>query len=47
VSQPGIGFESERNAVTIITAAGESRIGPAAKRDVAEALLDAVEALRA
>ena len=47
VSQSGIGFDSERNAVTIITAAGERRIGPAAKRDVADALLDAVEALRA
>ena len=47
VSQSGIGFDSEHNAVTIITAAGESTVGPAAKRDVAEALLDAVEALRA
>jgi phosphopantothenoylcysteine decarboxylase/phosphopantothenate--cysteine ligase len=47
VSQRGIGFDSEQNAVTIITAAGERRIGPAAKRDVAEALLDAVEVLRA
>ena len=47
VSQSGIGFDSEQNAVTIITAAGERRIGPAAKRDVADALLDAVEALRA
>jgi phosphopantothenoylcysteine decarboxylase/phosphopantothenate--cysteine ligase len=47
VSQSGIGFDSEDNAVTIITAAGERTFGPAAKRDVAEVLLDAVEALRA
>ena len=47
VSQSGIGFDSEQNTVTIITAAGERTVGPAAKRDVAEALLDAVEALRA
>jgi phosphopantothenoylcysteine decarboxylase/phosphopantothenate--cysteine ligase len=47
VSRPGIGFDAERNAVTIITATGEHEVGPAPKRAVAEAVLDAVEALRA
>ena len=46
VSQAGVGFDAERNAVTIITADGEREVGPAAKREVAEAVLDAVEALR-
>jgi phosphopantothenoylcysteine decarboxylase/phosphopantothenate--cysteine ligase len=46
VSQAGVGFDAERNAVTIITSGGEREVGPAAKRDVAEAVLDAVEALR-
>ncbi|MGA2007546.1 MAG: phosphopantothenoylcysteine decarboxylase, partial [Solirubrobacteraceae bacterium] len=46
VSQPGIGFDGERNAVTIVTAAGEHEVGPAPKRAIAEAVLDAVEALR-
>jgi len=46
VSTPGIGFDSERNAVTIVTAAGEQDVGVADKRAVAEAILDAVERLR-
>jgi phosphopantothenoylcysteine decarboxylase/phosphopantothenate--cysteine ligase len=46
ISQPGIGFDAERNAVTIITAERELAVGPAAKRAIAEAVLDAVEALR-
>jgi phosphopantothenoylcysteine decarboxylase/phosphopantothenate--cysteine ligase len=46
VSQPGIGFDSERNAVTIITAASEREVGPAHKRAIAEAVLDTVETLR-
>ena len=46
VSDPGIGFDSERNAVTIITAGGELQVGPAGKREVAEAVLDAVQSLR-
>jgi phosphopantothenoylcysteine decarboxylase/phosphopantothenate--cysteine ligase len=41
VSQPGIGFDAERNAVTIITPDGEHEVGPAAKRAI-----DAVELLR-
>ncbi len=46
VSQPGIGFDAERNAVTIITAAGQREVGPAQKRAIAEAVLDTVETLR-
>jgi phosphopantothenoylcysteine decarboxylase / phosphopantothenate---cysteine ligase len=46
VSAPGIGFDEPRNTVTIITADGEHEVGPAAKRAVAEAVLDSVEALR-
>jgi len=47
VAEDGIGFDSLENAVTIITAEGERRVGPADKRTVADAVLDAVEALRA
>jgi phosphopantothenoylcysteine decarboxylase/phosphopantothenate--cysteine ligase len=47
VSDPTIGFDSERNAVTIVTPEGEHHVGPADKREVAEAVLDAVELLRA
>jgi phosphopantothenoylcysteine decarboxylase / phosphopantothenate---cysteine ligase len=46
VSQPGLGFDAERNAVTIITAGRELAVGPAAKRAIAEAVLDTVEELR-
>jgi phosphopantothenoylcysteine decarboxylase/phosphopantothenate--cysteine ligase len=47
ISQPGIGFESDENEVIIVTASAETRVARAAKRAVAEALLDAVERLRA
>ena len=46
VAEEGIGFDSPENAVTIITANGEQRVGPVDKRTVADAVLDAVEALR-
>ncbi len=46
VAEDGIGFDSPDNAVTIITANGEQRVGPVDKRTVAEAVLDAVDALR-
>jgi len=46
VSQPGLGFDAERNAVTIVTAEGSEHVGAADKRVVAEAVLDAVESLR-
>jgi phosphopantothenoylcysteine decarboxylase / phosphopantothenate---cysteine ligase len=46
VSAPGIGFDSERNAVTIITPDREEHVAPADKRMIAEAVLDAIEVLR-
>jgi phosphopantothenoylcysteine decarboxylase/phosphopantothenate--cysteine ligase len=46
ISEPGIGFDAERNAVTIITPDGERQVGPAPKRAIAEAVLDAVDELR-
>ena len=46
VSQPGIGFDAERNAVTIVTPSGAEHVATADKRAIAEAVLDAVEALR-
>jgi phosphopantothenoylcysteine decarboxylase/phosphopantothenate--cysteine ligase len=47
VSNPDIGFESERNAVTLITAAGENEVQIDSKDAVAEAILDEVDRLRA
>jgi phosphopantothenoylcysteine synthetase/decarboxylase len=51
ISREDIGFEVDANEVTILTAApGRSEIGQhvprAAKAEVAEAILDAVERLR-
>lgn len=46
VSEPGIGFESERNAVTLIDAAGETEVPLAPKEKIADAILDRVEKLR-
>jgi phosphopantothenoylcysteine decarboxylase/phosphopantothenate--cysteine ligase len=46
VSNPEIGFESERNAVTLISAGGESEVPIDSKDAVAEAILDEVERLR-
>jgi phosphopantothenoylcysteine decarboxylase/phosphopantothenate--cysteine ligase len=42
VSQPGIGFDSERNAVTILTHAGAENIPEMSKWEVAHRVLDAV-----
>jgi phosphopantothenoylcysteine decarboxylase/phosphopantothenate--cysteine ligase len=47
VSNPEIGFESERNAVTLIGAEGETEVPIASKDEVAEAILDEVARLRA
>ena len=47
VSDPEIGFESERNAVTLITADGETAVGIDSKEAIAEAILDRVDSLRA
>ena len=46
VSQPGIGFDSADNEVTVITAAGEQPVPRASKAAVASAILDRVESLR-
>jgi phosphopantothenoylcysteine decarboxylase/phosphopantothenate--cysteine ligase len=47
VSRPEIGFDSERNEVVIVERGGEQRVGLAAKEQVADAILDRVEAMRA
>jgi phosphopantothenoylcysteine decarboxylase / phosphopantothenate---cysteine ligase len=46
VSDPEIGFESERNAVTLVTAAGETDLPIDAKQAIAEAILGEVDRLR-
>ncbi len=46
VSRPEIGFDAERNEVTIVEPDGERRIEIDSKQAVAEAILDRVEALR-
>jgi phosphopantothenoylcysteine decarboxylase / phosphopantothenate---cysteine ligase len=47
VSQPGIGFDSERNAVTILTHAGTETVPETSKWEVAHRVLDAVVKLKA
>ncbi|HEX5610472.1 MAG TPA: bifunctional phosphopantothenoylcysteine decarboxylase/phosphopantothenate--cysteine ligase CoaBC [Solirubrobacterales bacterium] len=47
VSDPEIGFESERNAVTLVDHAGETEVPIAAKDEIAEAILAKVDLLRA
>lgn len=47
VSNPEIGFESERNAVTLIAAESETVVSIASKDEIAEAILDQVARLRA
>jgi phosphopantothenoylcysteine decarboxylase/phosphopantothenate--cysteine ligase len=42
VSQPGIGFDSERNAVTILTPSGTESVPETSKWEVAHRVLDAV-----
>jgi len=46
VSDPEIGFESERNAVTLIRAEGETEVPIASKEEIAEAILGEVDRLR-
>jgi phosphopantothenoylcysteine decarboxylase/phosphopantothenate--cysteine ligase len=46
VSNPEIGFESDRNAVTLIAAGGETEVPIDSKDAVAEAILDEVDRLR-
>jgi phosphopantothenoylcysteine decarboxylase/phosphopantothenate--cysteine ligase len=47
VSRAGIGFDSDRNAVTIVTAHGETDVPEGPKREIAQRILDTVRALRA
>jgi phosphopantothenoylcysteine decarboxylase/phosphopantothenate--cysteine ligase len=47
VSQPGIGFDSERNAVTILTHSGAEAVPETRKWEVAHRVLDAVLKLKA
>jgi phosphopantothenoylcysteine decarboxylase/phosphopantothenate--cysteine ligase len=46
VSQPGIGFDSERNAVSILTHAGTETVPETSKWEVAHRVLDAVVKLK-
>lgn len=46
VSQPGIGFDTTDNEVTVITATGEQAVPRDSKDAVASAILDRVESLR-
>jgi phosphopantothenoylcysteine decarboxylase/phosphopantothenate--cysteine ligase len=46
VSQPGIGMDSDRNAVTIITATEVEDVPECSKFDVAQKILDAIQRLR-
>jgi phosphopantothenoylcysteine decarboxylase/phosphopantothenate--cysteine ligase len=46
VSQPGIGFNSDRNQVTIVTAAETIAIPEASKHDIAQKILEAALRLR-
>ncbi|CAN5196751.1 bifunctional phosphopantothenoylcysteine decarboxylase/phosphopantothenate--cysteine ligase CoaBC [soil metagenome] len=47
VSNPEIGFDSASNEVTIVDRSGEHAVARAPKPEVAEAILDRIEALRA
>jgi phosphopantothenoylcysteine decarboxylase / phosphopantothenate---cysteine ligase len=47
ISRPEIGFDSEENEVTIVVADGEREVGRRSKSEVAAAILDEVERLRA
>jgi phosphopantothenoylcysteine decarboxylase/phosphopantothenate--cysteine ligase len=46
VSQPGIGFDSERNAVTILTPTGAETVPETSKWEVAHRVLDAVVSIK-
>jgi phosphopantothenoylcysteine decarboxylase/phosphopantothenate--cysteine ligase len=47
VSDPTIGFESAENEVTLVEAAAEAAVPRASKDEVAEAILDGVDRIRA
>jgi phosphopantothenoylcysteine decarboxylase / phosphopantothenate---cysteine ligase len=46
ISRPDIGFDTEENEVTIVTAAGDHPVPMASKAEVAATILDTVEELR-
>jgi phosphopantothenoylcysteine decarboxylase/phosphopantothenate--cysteine ligase len=46
ISDTAIGFESEQNEVTIVTATGATAVPRASKAEVAAAIVDAVEEIR-
>ena len=47
ISQPGIGFDSEANEVTFLSAGGrERRIARTSKARIADAILDELESVR-
>jgi phosphopantothenoylcysteine decarboxylase/phosphopantothenate--cysteine ligase len=46
ISDPTIGFESDQNEVTIVTAAAVTQVPRGPKTAVAAAIVDAVEELR-
>jgi phosphopantothenoylcysteine decarboxylase / phosphopantothenate---cysteine ligase len=46
VSQPGVGFDSDRNAVTVITPTEVQEVPAATKWDVAQKILDTVRKIR-
>jgi phosphopantothenoylcysteine decarboxylase / phosphopantothenate---cysteine ligase len=45
VSRPGIGFDADENAVTLVTRAGEREVPRAPKPQIAAAILDEIERL--
>ncbi|HET8672688.1 MAG TPA: phosphopantothenoylcysteine decarboxylase, partial [Thermoleophilaceae bacterium] len=47
VSQPGIGFDSTENEVSIVTRAGTEQVPKALKSEVARAIIEVVEKLHA
>jgi phosphopantothenoylcysteine decarboxylase/phosphopantothenate--cysteine ligase len=47
VSRSEIGFESERNEVTIVERDGATQVPISAKEEIADAILDRVDAMRA
>jgi phosphopantothenoylcysteine decarboxylase/phosphopantothenate--cysteine ligase len=47
IAQPGIGFDTAENEVTIITAAGDEHVPQTTKAEVARAILATVDRLRA
>jgi phosphopantothenoylcysteine synthetase/decarboxylase len=46
VSRPEIGFESPENEIVIVEASAEHHIPQASKEQIADAILDRIDALR-